>query len=85
MAEAYDVTVIGSTSGAVDSSITGFLAGFLNGNIVEETVKIANAVATQSIMAYDVFSQVKNFGSTLEMVKRGMPVIHQQIENTIIA
>lgn len=82
LAETYDVQGIKSTTGAGDSSIAGFLAAFLKGRTVEDTVKIAHAVATQSITAYDVFSNIKDFDTTSETVKNGMPVIPLVIEGS---
>ena len=82
LVETYDVKGIRSTTGAGDSSIAGFLAAFLKGRPIEDTVKIAHAVATQSIMAYDVFSNIKDFDTTSEMVKKGMPVIRLEIKGS---
>ena len=62
----------------------GFLAAFLKGKPVEDAVKIAHAVATQSIQAYDVFSSIKDFGATSELVKSGMPKISLEIEGAIL-
>lgn len=80
LVETYNVKGIKSTTGAGDSSIAGFLAAFLKGYSIEETVKIAHAVATQSITSYDVFSNIKNFETILEMIKRDKPVISLDIE-----
>lgn len=82
LAGAYKVKEIKSTTGAGDSSIAGFLAAFLNGLPIEETIKAANAVAAQSITAYDGAGNIKNFGTTLKKIKKGMPTIESDIKGT---
>ena len=80
--ETYDVERIKSTIGAGDTSIAGFLAALLTGRSIEESIKIAHVIATQSIQTYDIFSNIKDLGTTVEMVKKSMPVIRYEIEDS---
>jgi len=78
--ETYDVIGIKSTTGAGDASIAGFLTGFLNEKSIEDTVRIANAVATQSITGDDVFSNIKSFNATCQYIKSTIPRLKLDIE-----
>lgn len=82
LVETYDVKGIKSTTGAGDSSIAGFLAAFLRGKSIEDAAKIAHAVATQSITAYDVFSRIADFETISRMVKEDMPVIRYEMNGS---
>ena len=58
-----------STLGAGDATIAGFLCGFLRGFSPEDTLQIANAVGWQNVQSIDTLSGIKNWQSTLEMLK----------------
>jgi sugar/nucleoside kinase (ribokinase family) len=59
----------GSTLGAGDATIAGFLCGFLRGFSPEDTLQIANTVGWQNVQEIDTLSGIRNWQSTLEMLE----------------
>ena len=59
----------GSTLGAGDATIAGFLCGFIRGFSPEDTLQIANTVGWQNVQAIDALGGIENWQSTLELLK----------------
>lgn len=59
----------GSTLGAGDATIAGFLCGFLRGFSPEQALQIANTVGWQNVQAIDTLSGIKDWQGTLELLK----------------
>lgn len=66
--ESFHVSNIASATGSGDSSIAGFLAAFLNGKTIEESIRIACAVGGQNVKVLDAISGIKPWNETLEMI-----------------
>ena len=58
-----------SALGAGDATIAGFLCGFLRGFSPEDTLQIANTVGWQNVQEIDTLSGIRDWQSTLEMLK----------------
>ena len=71
MEETYNVPKVLSTTGAGDTSIAGFLAAFLNGLSIEESVKIACAVGSECVQTYDAISGIKSLDETIGLIRSG--------------
>lgn len=65
----YRVEKIASDTGSGDSAIAGFLAAFLRGKSIEETIKCANAAGAQNLRSYDAVSGVETWDEIQEMIK----------------
>lgn len=59
----------GSTLGAGDATIAGFLCGLLRGFSPEDALQIANTVGWQNVQAIDTLSGIKDWQGTLELLK----------------
>lgn len=68
-APSYQVSKIASATGSGDSAVAGFLAAFLKGEDIENTIKYANAVGAQNLRAYDGVSGLGTWKEVQEMVK----------------
>jgi sugar/nucleoside kinase (ribokinase family) len=68
-APSFAVDNLGSTLGAGDATIAGFLCGFIRGFTPEKTIQIANAVGWQNVQAIDAVSGIKDWQSTLEFLE----------------
>jgi sugar/nucleoside kinase (ribokinase family) len=66
--ESFRVADIASATGAGDTSIAGFLAAFLNGKTIEESIRIACAVGGQNVLTYDAISGIKSWEETINMI-----------------
>lgn len=66
--ESFYVPEVASATGSGDSSIAGFLAAYLNGKSIEETIKIACAVGGQNVKTFDAISGIKTWKETLDMI-----------------
>jgi len=60
---------LGSTLGAGDATIAGFLCGFIRGFTPEETIQIANTVGWQNVQEIDAVSGIRDWKSTLELLE----------------
>lgn len=69
--ESFHVSSIASATGSGDSSIAGFIAAFLNGRSIEETIRIACAVGSQNLTEFDGVSGIKSWQETLAMIEKG--------------
>lgn len=68
--ESFHVSSIASATGSGDSSIAGFIAAFLNGRSIEETIRIACAVGSQNLTEFDGVSGIKSWQETLAMIPK---------------
>lgn len=66
--ESFHVPNVASATGSGDSSIAGFLAAFLNGKSIEESIRIACAVGGQNVQVFDAISGIKTWPETLAMI-----------------
>lgn len=69
--ETYHVPKVLSTTGAGDTSIAGFLAAFLKGMSIEDSVAIACGTGSECVEAYDALSGIKPLEKTLDMIRSG--------------
>lgn len=67
--ESFYVSNVASATGSGDSSIAGFLAAFLNGKTIEESIRIACAVGGQNVQAFDAISGIKSWDETIAMIQ----------------
>jgi sugar/nucleoside kinase (ribokinase family) len=68
-AGSFKTEEFGSTLGAGDASIGGFLCAFLRGYSPEDTLQIANMVGWQNVRAVDALSGIGSWQSTLELLR----------------
>ena len=68
--ESYYVKKIASATGSGDASIAGFIAAYLNGLSIEETLKTACAVGAQNLAQFDALSGIKNWKETTSYLLR---------------
>lgn len=66
--ESFHVQNVASATGSGDSSIAGFLAAYLNGRSIEESIRIACAVGGQNVQVFDALSGIKTWDETLTMI-----------------
>ena len=66
--ESFHVPQVAAATGSGDSSIAGFLAAFLNGHTIEESIRIACAVGGQNVQVFDAISGIKTWQETLTMI-----------------
>jgi len=69
--ESFHVPNIASATGSGDSSIAGFLSAFLNGETIENSIRMACAVGGLNITAFDALSGLKSWDETLKIIKKG--------------
>lgn len=67
-APSLTATNIGSTTGAGDASIAGFIAAYLRGYSPEDAVQIANILGWQSVCGLDAVSTIKDWPETLKVL-----------------
>jgi len=68
-AASFTAENMGSTLGAGDATIAGFLCGFIRGFTPEETIQIANTVGWQNVQEIDAVSGIKDWQSTLDLLE----------------
>ncbi|MDO8686332.1 MAG: carbohydrate kinase family protein [Clostridiales bacterium] len=66
--ESFHVPNVAAATGSGDSSIAGFLAAFLNGKTIEESIRIACAVGGQNVQVFDALSGIKTWDETMAMI-----------------
>ena len=66
--ESFHVPHVAAATGSGDSSIAGFLAAFLNGRDIEDSIRIACAVGGQNVRVFDAISGIKTWKETLDMI-----------------
>jgi len=69
--ESYQIEKLASATGSGDSSIAGFIAAFLNGKTIEETIRIACAVGRQNLTEFDAVTGIKSWEQTIAMIDKG--------------
>ena len=74
-APAFSVEKFGSATGSGDSSIAGFLTGYLKGLTIEESLKYATCLGFQNVCVLDAVSGIKDWDTTTAMVKADMPML----------
>jgi len=68
-AASFTVENMGSTLGAGDATIAGFLCGLIRGFTPEEAILIANTVGWQNVQEIDAVSGIRDWQSTLELLE----------------
>lgn len=66
---AFRVPKIASATGSGDSACAGFLAAFINGCSVEQTLKYANCLGFQNLHEYDGTAGILDWDKTTEMIE----------------
>lgn len=66
--ESFHVEKVASATGSGDSSIAGFLASYLNGKTIEESIRVACAVGGQNVQTFDAISGIKSWEETIAMI-----------------
>lgn len=66
-APSFTVAEFGSATGAGDACIAGFIAAYLRGHSLEESLRIANTVGWQNICGLDALSTIRDWSETLKM------------------
>lgn len=69
--EIYHVDRVISANGSGDTSIAGFLASFLMGKTIEESIKTACAVGAQCVQTLDALSGIKSMEETSALIRTG--------------
>jgi sugar/nucleoside kinase (ribokinase family) len=77
---AYQVENFSAATGSGDSSIAGFLTGFLKGLTIEDSLKYAACLGYQNIRVLDAVSGIKTWDETTSMIQRDMPMIDTNIK-----
>ena len=70
---AFYVEKIASATGSGDSAIAGFLAAYIKGLPIEETVRTACAVGWQNVLVMDAVSGIKSWDETMAQNKLNLP------------
>ncbi|MBS7262314.1 MAG: carbohydrate kinase family protein [Eubacteriales bacterium] len=67
--ESFHVEHVAAATGSGDSSIAGFLAAFMNGETLEECMKVACAVGGENVQVFDALSGIKSWDETKNLMK----------------
>ena len=70
--EGFDVPVAAAT-GSGDSSISGFLAAYLRGMSIEDSIRTACVVGAQNVQVFDAVSGIKPWDETMAMMQAKLP------------
>jgi sugar/nucleoside kinase (ribokinase family) len=65
---------LASATGSGDSSIAGFLAAFLRGLSLEETLRYANIVGWENVQVLDAVSGIKSWEETTDLLGQNIPL-----------
>ncbi|MBU2614848.1 MAG: carbohydrate kinase family protein [Elusimicrobia bacterium] len=65
----YYAGKIASATGSGDSAIAGFLAAFLKGMSIEESLKCANGAGLQNLRAFDAVSGITDWNEVVKIIK----------------
>jgi len=68
-APSYKTDRFASALGSGDATIAGFLCGLMRGFSPQDSLKIANIVGFQNVQTLDTLSGIKDWSTTLEMLK----------------
>lgn len=66
--ESFHVPNIAAATGSGDSSIAGFLAAYLRGKSIEQSIRIACALGGQNVQVFDAISGIKSWSETMAMI-----------------
>lgn len=80
--ESFHVSNVASATGSGDSSIAGFLSAFLNGETIENSIRMACAVGGLNITAFDALSGLKSWDETLKIIKKGWKKNRLKVEGS---
>lgn len=69
--EIYRVERVVSATGAGDTSIAGFLASFLAGRTIEQSIQMACAVGACCVQTFDALSGIKSMVETIADIEAG--------------
>ena len=72
---AYCVDNLKSAAGSGDSSIAGFLTGFLKGLSIEESMQTAVSLGFQNVQTLDAVSGIGNWDETVNIIESKLPQI----------
>lgn len=64
----YLAEVFGSATGSGDSSIAGFIAAYLRGYSLEDTVQIANTLGWENVRGQDALSTIEDWQTSLRLL-----------------
>lgn len=73
-AGSYKADKFGSATGAGDTTIAGFLTAFLKGLTPIEAIKAANMLGCQNVQEVDALSGIKDWSSTMDMIRCDKPL-----------
>ncbi len=68
---AFRIDHIASATGSGDSAIAGFIAAYLRGYSIEQTLQYANCVGYQNLHELDAVSGIRDWDQTTAMVESG--------------
>ncbi|MHC4265957.1 MAG: carbohydrate kinase family protein [Planctomycetota bacterium] len=68
-APSYKTENFASALGSGDATIAGFLCGLIRGFSPQDSLKIANTVGWQNVQTFDTLSGIRDWQSTLKMLK----------------
>jgi len=79
---AFRIENIASATGSGDSAIAGFLAAYIKGCSIEQSLKYANCVGFQNLHELDAVSGIKNWDQTSAMLEKGqLKMIDLHLQN----
>lgn len=70
---AYHAENVASATGSGDSAIGGFLAAYLYGLSIEDTLRTACMVGWQNVQVMDAVSGIKSWKETMQQIQSNMP------------
>ena len=82
MEESFHVPNIASATGSGDSSIAGFLAAFLKGKQIEESIRFACAVGGLNLTCFDAISGIRSWEETHKLIEKGWEKNSYKIKST---
>ncbi|MBN2235929.1 MAG: carbohydrate kinase family protein, partial [Bacteroidales bacterium] len=68
---AFRIEKIASATGSGDSAIAGFLAAYIQGYPIEQSLKYSNCVGFQNLHELDAVSGIKSWEQTSAMLESG--------------
>jgi len=76
---AWDQGKIASATGAGDCSIAGFLAAYLQGQTLEQSLRCSACLGWQNLRVLDAVSGVGSWAETTELLSRPMPIVDPEL------
>jgi len=77
----FPVKKFGSAAGAGDSCVAGFLAAYVKGKSVEQTLQYATAVGAQTVMRLDTTSGIKDWKETTRIINSARTKNHLVLDD----